>query len=72
MKIVCTINETDNGVAVVFDPPLEEIAAHRLTRKNPEMTAAEFYASAMANTVREISRKITNYNPNKIIMPGGI
>lgn len=70
MKITCTINETDNGVAVVFSPSLEEIAAHRLTRKDKEMSAPEFYATAMANTVREISRKLSNYDPKKIIIPG--
>ena len=70
MKIVCTIQETDSGVAVVFDPSLEEIAAHRMTRKNKEMNAAEFYATAMSNTVREISQKLTNYQPNRIVKPG--
>lgn len=70
MQIKVLIESKGSNVRVVFDPPLESMVQARQKRGDKRMAPAEFYAFLMADAVREASKKMDGFDPNKIITPG--
>lgn len=71
MQIKITLQDRSNGqVRVIFEPSLASIIQSRIKWKDKEMSPAENYAFVMANAVKDASKKLDDYDPNRIITPG--
>jgi hypothetical protein len=68
MKIQITIKETDRGIDVHFDPPMEPI--QEKIRLKIALEPVEQYAAVIATTIKKMSVKLDSYDPKKIKLLG--
>jgi cytochrome c-type biogenesis protein CcmE len=65
MKVQITLEDKGSGVQVKFDPPLADMVRRATLANKGGLSPAQNYAVVMADAVRQFSKHLDEYDPNK-------